>query len=61
MTKYSGGILKSRFQQNSLVGIWGVNRSSRDHFFRIHHAKIGLKPFFQLKRTLLSENFRVER
>jgi hypothetical protein len=35
--------IKSRFQQEppKLESGGGVNRSSRDHFFRIPHAKIG--------------------
>ena len=34
----------------------GVNRSTRDYFFRILHTKIGLLANFQLKRTYLDQN-----
>jgi hypothetical protein len=39
------------------IGIWGVNGSSRDHFFRIPHTKIGFLTIFQLKRTYFDKNF----
>ena len=38
------------------IGILGVNRSTRDHFFRIPHTKIGFLANFQLKRTYLDQN-----
>jgi hypothetical protein len=39
----------------------GVNRSSRDHFFRIPHTKIEFLAIFQLKRTYFDKNFGTHR
>ena len=35
----------------------GVGRTSRDHFFRIPHAKLGYEPKFQSSRTNFGQNF----
>jgi hypothetical protein len=39
----------------------GGQQTPRDHFFRIAHAKTAKQTIFQLKRSLLGENFGVER